>query len=352
MNLLVTYRELDVAGYDMLGRLSQDSSITIYIAVASEKDKKRIQGKCIPVLIPALKSKFVWKAIKELRKIMKQYHIDIVFSPSSAGLSNALFASWGTKVKNVGYRGTQAKVKKGDPTYYLATLNPRVDHIVCETEDIYTYLSQVISKNKLSVNLKPFDVNWVKDACTFPKQVEGIPENAITCVYIGSCKGRPFKGLTCLVNAFHLLNNPKVHLIFIGDYDEKDYQLAKSGVAADRIHFLGQRDDAIYFLPKQDIFILPSLRDASPRVIREAMACGLPCIVSDIPGARDLVVNGVTGILIPSNSPQELSLAIQSLIDDEEKRKSMGKAGLKHIIEDFSVEDYVDKFRETFQSLI
>ena len=352
MNILVTSRELDMTGYDMLGRLSQYASFTIYVAIVSDKERDRIQGNCIPVMIPSLKSKFVWKAIKVLRSLIKQYHIDITFSPSSAGLSNVLFATWGMKVKNIGYRGTQAKVKRTDPTYYLSVLNPRVNHIVCETQDIYEYLSSnFVPDTKLSVNVKPFDVEWVKEACENPLQAADIPDDAVTCVYIGSCKGRPFKGLTCLVNAFHLLNVPKAHLLFVGDYDESDYDLAKKGVSGERIHFLGYRQDAIYFLPKQSIFVLPSLRDASPRVVREAMACELPCVVSDIPGARDLIEDQVTGILVSPDSPEELSFALKRLIEDESLRLQMGKAGKERIIRNFRVDDYVDKFRKLFENL-
>ena len=154
----------------------------------------------------------------------------------------------------------------------MGILNPRVDHIVCETADIQEYLTRYIDKDKLSVSVKPFDIDWVADACANPKQAEGVPDNAFKCIYIGTTKGRPFKGLTYLIKAFQILNAPEAHLVVIGDYDNSDYELAQQGVGAERIHFLWNREDAISFLPKQDLFILPALRDASPRVVREAMA--------------------------------------------------------------------------------
>lgn len=352
MNLLVTYKAVDVAFYKMLERLSSDSSFHIYIAVDTGKEAEKAESShCIPLKIPAITSKFSWKVVRALHHIIKKYQIDIVFSPSSAGLSNSLFASLGTKAKNVGYRGTQAKLRRTDPTYYLGALNPRVTHIVCETEDICEYLSHFIKKEKLSVNLKPFDVEWVADACQHPKQVEGIPTDAFKCVYIGATKGRPFKGLTYLIEAFQLLNHPLAHLIIIGEYGEDDYRLAMEGVGSERVHFLGRRSDAIYFLPKQDLFILPALRDASPRVVREAMACGVPCIVTDIPGARDLIENNKSGMLVPSASPGEMADAMQTLIDSPECLKSLGKSGRERIISDFSVEKYVESFSKLFSQI-
>ncbi len=251
----------------------------------------------------------------------------------------------------MGYRGTGAKVRWTDPTYYLGVLNPRVTHIVCETEAIRDYLARFLPRRKLSVNLKPFELDWVKDACASPKQVGGIPAGAVTCVYVGCCKGRPFKGLSTLIRAFHLLPDERIHMVFIGDYDQSDYELAQSGPFAGRIHFAGFCKDASHFLAGQDIFVLPSLRDASPRVVREAMACGLPCIVRDIVGARDLLIDGVTGLLFPPGSPQALATAIQTLADDEARRKAMGVAGRERIVRDFNSNDYVARFRELFYSL-
>ena len=56
-------------------------------------------------------------------------------------------------------------MKKLDPTYYMGILNPRVDHIVCETADIQEYLTRYIDKDKLSVSVKPFDIDWVAGLC-------------------------------------------------------------------------------------------------------------------------------------------------------------------------------------------
>lgn len=352
MNILVTYKAVDMAFYKMLEGLSNDSSFHIYIAVDTDKEAEKAKSsKCIPLKIPSITSKFSWKVIKALRRLVKDYNIDIVFSPSSAGLSNSLFATLGTKVKNMGYRGTQAKLRLTDPTYYLGILNPRVTHIVCETDDIFDYLSSYIKITKLSVALKPFDIAWVEDACLHPKQVEDIPDEAFKCIYIGATKGRPFKGLTHLIKAFQLLNHPLAHLIVIGDYGSEDYTLADEGIAGERIHFLGRRSDAIYFLPKQDLFILPALRDASPRVVREAMACGVPCIVTDIPGARDLIENNKSGVLVPAASPQEIANTIQELIDDPSRLKSLGKAARERIIYEFNVENYVDFFKTLFTNI-
>lgn len=352
INLLVTYKEVDVAICKMLEILSCNPIFHIYIATPISETGDIICGHCTALHIPPITSKFTWSAIHSLRRLIKEYNIHLIYSPSSSGLSNALFASWGTQARNVAYRGTQAKISRIDLTYYLGILNPRVNHVVCETPDIRESLSRFISHDKLSVSLKPFDIGWVEDACHHAKHVDGIPDDAFKCIYIGATKGRPYKGLTDLINAFLLLDDRSVHLIIIGEYGESDYSLAKHSKLSNQIHFLGYRSDAISFLPSSGLFILPSLRDASPRVVREAMACGVPCVVTDIPGARDLIVNRLTGVLVPPASPQEMANAIKTLLEDREKLAEMGIAAREHIIRHFGVDAYVSYFEGLFKTLI
>lgn len=350
VNILAIDSELDSIGMDMLARVSANPEINVYIATPSAERLAGSYGRCRTLPMPPCRSKLSPAAIRAIRRIIRRHAIDALFSPGSKGLSNGLMASLGTRARNIGYRGTQAKVRATDPTYYLGILNPRVAHIVCETDDIRDYLARRIPARKLSVNLKPFDVSWVEEAMRSPKQVPGVPPGAVKCVYVGQCKGRPFKGLSVLIRAMHAARDTRLHLLFIGSYDAADRELAESGPAAGRIRFLGFQENPVQYLPAQDIFVLPSLRDASPRVVREAMACGLPCVVSDIPGARSLPVDGVTGVLVRPDDPQLLADALCDLAADEAKRRAMGRAGRERIIRDFSVDDYARKFGELFLS--
>ena len=217
--------------------------------------------------------------------------------------------------------------------------------------DIEEYLSRFIARKRLTTSTKPFDIDWIKEAVRTPKQAGDIPDDAFRCIYIGATKNRPFKGLTDLIDAFILLDDPRVHLTIVGEYGENDFQLAQQSKVSAQIHFLGQRSDAISFLVTSQLFILPSHRDASPRVVREAMACSVPCIVTDIPGARDLIIDGVTGLLVPPSSPQQMAASIRSLIDNPERLEAFAKASREHIIQDFSVKAYTDGFATLFRSI-
>lgn len=99
------------------------------------------------------------------------------------------------------------------------------------------------------------------------------------------------------------------------------------GLAA-RVRLLGYRQDVPALLRAADIFVLPSHREGMPRSIIEAMLSGLPVVATDIRGAREEVVDGETGRLVPVNDPAALAAALGALIQDPALRRRSGVTGL------------------------
>lgn len=58
-------------------------------------------------------------------------------------------------------------------------------------------------------------MDWVKEACQHPVKVSGVPSDAVTCVYVGCCKGRPFKGLQLFIEAFGLIADTRAHMVLL-----------------------------------------------------------------------------------------------------------------------------------------
>ena len=101
-----------------------------------------------------------------------------------------------------------------------------------------------------------------------------------------------------------------------------------------------------------DCVVLPSYREGMPRSILEAFAVGRPAIVSDVPGCRDAIEEGVTGLLVPVKDANALAKAIKSLLDDPVRCAEMGKAGRKHAEEIFDVNLVVEKHMKIYQELL
>lgn len=323
--VFVPNNALDQITRNMLNRLESNGGFRIIIAGPGEA-----------VEAPIIKSKLDLKAVRDYRRLLKKYKPDVIFSVSTSGLSVMLLASSGLQAANIGYRGTQAKVRRTDPFNFLALLNPRVRHVICETRDIEEALGKLIGQEKVSTATKPYCLEWAQEALDQPQPYPGKNSNTLKLITVGMFDGRPHKGLSVLLDAMRILEGKPVELTVVGSADQTDIKDAPKSVT-----FTGSRKDAINLMPSHDLYVLPSLRDASPRTVREAQAVGLPCLVSDIPGARDLIIDGLTGYLIPPGNPEALAEEIMRLSNNRDKIVEMGNNGRRHIKEHFSMEDYV-----------
>jgi glycosyltransferase involved in cell wall biosynthesis len=120
------------------------------------------------------------------------------------------------------------------------------------------------------------------------------------------------------------------------------------------VELLGERNDIAEVFARADVVVLPSYREGLPRVLVEAAASGRAVVTSDVPGCRDAIIPGVTGLLVPARVVAPLADAIQSLLADPERRKQMGREGRKLAERLFSitrvVEAHLDIYRELLDS--
>ncbi len=95
-------------------------------------------------------------------------------------------------------------------------------------------------------------------------------------------------------------------------------------------------------LASVDVFCLPSLWEGMAGSVMEAMAAGLPVVGTDVNGIADLVIDGLTGRLVPPESPADLAAALREALGSPLLRASRGEAGRRRIAQEFSVEDMVE----------
>ena len=162
----------------------------------------------------------------------------------------------------------------------------------------------------------------------------GIPEAA----YVVGCIGRQVreKGIGEFLQAAGLLavRYPQIWFLLIGerlisDHSQSiDAEMAAAKVAlGERLVAPGARNDIPECLAAMDLFCLPSWREGMPRTIIEAMMMGKPVVATDIRGAREEVVPGGTGVLVPTRSPSLLAEAIARFIDEPGMGRRLGAAG-------------------------
>lgn len=352
MKVLFIKKNLDRSELDLVLRIHQHG---VFIRVLTSPDSpgcEQLQAEGIYIQPRRYGTKISPAFIRQIRELIDTEGFDLIHAIDSKSLSNAIFASYFRSVKIVAYRGTLAKVRRIDLSYWLALLHPRVDKVVCVNQSIYDYMLTFFPADKLLINYKGYDLEWGVEAAMQEVELPPLPENAFVVCYIANTQGRPYKGLEILVQAMHLVSEPNIHLLFIGDYENATKKMAGQGIAAERIHFLGLRPSAAGYLQRAQLFVMPSLRDGLPRVMKEAMAQGIAVITTNIIGPTELVLDGESGLWVEPGKPEAIADAINLLYRDSELRLRLGAAGKQRLAEHFSSESFVNKTIAFYRELL
>jgi glycosyltransferase involved in cell wall biosynthesis len=147
---------------------------------------------------------------------------------------------------------------------------------------------------------------------------------------------------------------PDLVLVLIGDGPERaalERGVAERGLS-DLVCFVGHRADAADLMPRLDAFWLASENEGMSNSLMEAMAAGTPVVVSDIPGNRDLVEDGVTGCAVPLGDPRAFAAATERLWRDPARTAAMTTAATERIARAFAVERMVERYASLYREVV
>jgi glycosyltransferase involved in cell wall biosynthesis len=105
---------------------------------------------------------------------------------------------------------------------------------------------------------------------------------------------------------------------------------------ADRIEFCGFVESVAEEMRRADIFCRPSLSEGMPLTLLEAMASGLPVVVTPVAGVPEVVAHNQNGILVPKNDPASLSTALSDLLADEQRCRELSTAAREEVVNEYS----------------
>ena len=181
------------------------------------------------------------------------------------------------------------------------------------------------------VDLNAFHPGIERRAC---RESLGLPEGVLVVGTVGRL--HPIKGHDTFLFAAHRIVRERkgVHFLIVGEdispnrsWEARLRTLTRDLGLEERVHFTGFRRDIPQVMAAIDCFVLPSTFDAFPRGTLEAMACGLPVVATRSGGNVELIEDGTTGYLVPTQDPEAMALRLLELLADPNLRAAIGRAG-------------------------
>ena len=181
----------------------------------------------------------------------------------------------------------------------------------------------------------------------------GYSDDDFILIYVAEMSYRKHQDL--LIKVVDILKNkiPNVKLLLVGDGKliEEYKQQVKNLKLENYVHFLGYRRDVPNLMTLADIAVSASRQEGLPVNVMEAMATGLPLVVTDCRGNRDLVVNGENGFVVALDDVDGFAGAIEKLYNLEELRTKFGRANLE-MIKKYSLENVMRYMEEIYRDYI
>ncbi|MEP7152706.1 MAG: glycosyltransferase family 4 protein [Nitrospira sp.] len=226
-----------------------------------------------------------------------------------------------------------------------ALLYPRAAAVVVLTDGVRGWAERIVRPSAVHVIPNHAPASVVESACG-PE----VKRSGGTIAAMGRLS--PQKGFDLLLRAFSLCAKlyPEWSLIILGEGEERGRleRLTHELGIKDRVVLPGCVSDPAKVLREVDLFVLASRYEGFPMALVEAMACKLPVISTDCPsGPKEIIRNGVDGMLVPPNDIDALAAAMNRLMADREERDRLGaRAG--EIVERFSIERIMPMWDELF----
>ena len=291
------------------------------------------------------------KALAQVKEIVKRNRIQFIHCNTPVGSIIGRLLS--KQVRKVIYEAHGFHFYKGAPIFNWLIYYPiekllarRTDAIITINREDYDFASKHLHPKSKVYYVPGVGIeleNWKKSHNL--REELGFDENDFIILVVGRLEKN--KNCGTIIDTVSRIGDERVKLVFCGDGEDREELIKKSGKMGKRVIFLGSRTDMPDIYHMADCFVLASFREGLSRSIMEAMACGLPCIVSDIRGNRDLI-DSAGGFLFDPTDSEKLLDSIKRIHDSVELRMSMSMHNQEKIM-DYSYEKVVNLLSKIYE---
>ena len=322
--------------------------------------KKKAEEIGVNVISVDVNRKMDFSSIKKIRDILKNHHVKILHSHDFKSNLYGLIASKNLGMKRILTAGgtTRDSIVKKFYVYMDETFTYRFyDYIVAVSREIYDKLLKknikqgkvVIVENGIDESLYYYDADRTQNDNYFSI-------NNTNKVFAVIGRLFPDKAHRYFINAFSEIkkNYPTSVALIIGEGPSEE-EIRKQIIdlkLEDRVFLCGVRKDMMYVYRNIDYLVLPSLTEGLPYVLLEAMLFKVPVLATDVGGIPNIVINGVTGYLVPAGDVQSLKNGMEKMLNNPEKTREMAEEGYKLVNEKYSARRMAEDYSRLYDSMI
>ena len=301
-----------------------------------------------------------WTLIKEFSRVITEQKVDVLHAHQYTPYFYAVLASFFSK-RNPKVIFTEHGRHQPDKVRWKRVIFNKLFQLFTHG---YTGVSQ-FSKDSL-VEFEKIPARRIEviyngiDLTQFPKKYDAVSIrqklNLPTDVPLVGIIARldPIKDHKTLIQSMNYMKNTTSVLLVVGDGPiraDLEQQVADLNLS-NRIKFLGMCTNVPEILMALDVFVLPSIMEATSVTLLEAMGAGLPVVVTGVGGNTEIVLDGQTGFLVPAENPEALAGAIEKVLADKSNATQMGNAGRSRVEELFLFEKMIEKYRLMYTELV
>ena len=303
-------------------------------------------------------------AIRNLSRIIKENNVEVIHCNTPVGGLVGRLCGKKYHVKHVIYTAHGFHFYKGAP-FINRTIFKWAEEIMARWTDVIITMNQedynAAKKFKLRNGGKVYKVHGVGitlaefsniDVDYTHKRLElGITESDFVCISAGDLVDRKNYGVA--IEAIAKTGCSNIHYIICGTGPRLEQLRNKAAELRieSQVHFLGFRTDIKELMKISDVFLFTSLQEGLPRSLMEAMAVGLPVVVSKIRGNVDLIENGKGGFLCNPNDADQIANSIIKLLDNSNLRNNMSKIN-KNTIKQYDVSVVENEIKNIYQEVL